>query len=77
MSLHVVKAGQSRKSKQRQERTHYSKEELRMVAIEEEGRLAYRDGVSFEDNPKVSVGARQAWWKGWNIELNDATGENP
>lgn len=67
-----LKKGQSRRS---QERTHYSKEELRMTAIEEEGKMAYQKGDGWESNPKVSLGARSAWWKGWNAALNEAHGE--
>lgn len=57
------------------QRQHYSKEEMRMTAIEEEGKVAYRKGDSWESNPKVSPGARSAWRKGWNAALNEAHGE--
>lgn len=61
----IVRKGQSKKS---MNRTHYSREELRLVAVEEEGRIAYRNGIAKDQNPKVSEASRNAWERGWDFE---------
>lgn len=61
--------------KQPRPRTHYSREEIRLTAIYEEGKLAYSAGISYEANPKTTPISQNAWWKGWNAALNEAHGE--
>ena len=48
------------------DRQHYSVNERRLVAIEEEGMIAHSNGVLRSDNPKISEQSRKAWFHGWD-----------
>jgi hypothetical protein len=48
------------------DRQHWSVNERRIVAIQEEGMIAHSNGVPREKNPKISDQSRMAWFQGWD-----------
>ena len=60
------------KIKPKRERTHFSKTEVRLSAIEAEGSLAHSNKVDRDANPCISEASRKAWFHGWDTAEAEA-----